>query len=232
MKRAPTAPPTRSNHESSAVLARITGILERIDETTALLVIPGAREGFDTAHEVLLPAFLASALQPRVGQPVTLHTIQSLESPDQGASFVPRLIGFSHPDERRFFETLTTVKGVGTKKALKALAAPAADVALAITRRDAAALARLPGIGKRLAETIIAELHGRVEAFAGGAVVEAKPGTTPRDAMREPFDRAVAALVRLGETPAEAERLVRRAMDSDQAPATADELVAAALSAR
>lgn len=215
------------------MLSRITGILERIDESTAVLVIPGAQAGFDCAYEVMLPAFLANSLIDRVGGAITLHTIQSIESPDQGASFVPRIIGFSAVPERRFFELLTTVKGVGTKKALKALAAPIGEVARAITLRDAAALARLPGIGKRLAETIIAELHGKVEAFAGEAIMEGKPGKAgAASATKEPFARAVAALVRLGETPGDADRLVRRAIEADAALSTADELVSAALAAR
>jgi Holliday junction DNA helicase RuvA len=211
------------------MLARITGHLESIRESTALLAVPGAQPGFDAAYEVMLPAFLAEALAARVGSTVTLHTIQSFESPDQGASFVPRLIGFRAPEERRFFEILTTVKGVGTKKALKALAAPIADVARAITLRDAAALARLPGIGKRLAETIIAELHGRVEAFAGEAIMEGKPAVS---GAGEVFHSAVAALVRLGETPITADGLVRRAIEQDATLSTADELVAASLAAR
>lgn len=215
------------------MLARLTGILERIDEATALLVLPGPQPGFDSAYEVMIPAFLAESLQPRLGSAVTLHTIQSIESPDQGASFVPRIIGFSAPTERRFFELLTTVKGVGTKKALRALAAPVGEVARAITLRDASALARLPGIGKRLAETIIAELHGKVEVFAGESLMEGKPSAAGIPAAAsDAFHRAVAALVRLGETQAEADRLIRRALDSDAALATADELVAAALASR
>lgn len=216
------------------MLARITGILERIDESTAVVVIPGPQPGFDCAYEVMLPAFLAQSLIDQIGGAITLHTIQSIESPDQGASFVPRIIGFSATPERRFFELLTTVKGVGTKKALKALAAPINEVARAITLRDAAALARLPGIGKRLAETIIAELHGKVEAFAGEAIVEGKPsgGSGAPTRAQEPFGRAVAALVRLGESPFDADRMVRRALEGDAALVTADELVSAALASR
>lgn len=212
------------------MLARLTGILERVEAGIALVVIPGPQPGFESAYEVLVPAFLAQSLAEQAGQRVTLHTIQSIESPDQGASFVPRIIGFSAAPERRFFELLTTVKGVGTKKALRALAAPVGEVARAITLRDAAALARLPGIGKRLAETIIAELHGKVEAYAGAAIMEQKPGAAR--AEQEPLQRAIAALVRLGESPLEAERLVRRAMEGDAGLSTADELVAAALALR
>lgn len=213
------------------MLARITGILERIDEATAVVVVPGGKPGFDLAYEVMLPAFVAAALVERVGSAVTLHTIQSIESGDHGSSFTPRLIGFMSPDERRFFEAFTTVKGVGTKKALRALAAPAGEVARAITLRDAGALARLPGIGRRLAETIIAQLHGKVEAYAGSLSGPAVVAFGARP-VNESAARAVAALVKLGETPGEAERLVRGAQEAEPTIATADELVTAALSRR
>lgn len=217
------------------MLSRLCAILERVGDDGALLVLPGAHPGTSRAFDVLVPAYLREWLASREGQIVTLHTIQSLESPDGGSSFTPRLIGFSTPEERRFFDLLTTVKGVGTKKALKALASPVGDVARAITLRDAAALAKLPGIGKRLAETIIAELHGKVEAFASAMVDDPdRPGKGREAGLEsaEPFRRAVAALVRLGENEAEAQRLVRRAMEGDSSLTTADELVSAALSSR
>ena len=103
----------------------------------SVLVLPGSHAGTEQAYDVLVPAYLREGLASRAGGIVTLYTIQSFESPDGGSSFAPRLIGFTTPDERRFFELLTTVKGVGTKKALRALASPVGDVARAITLRDA-----------------------------------------------------------------------------------------------
>ncbi|MDX2114026.1 MAG: Holliday junction branch migration protein RuvA [Planctomycetota bacterium] len=217
------------------MLARISGILEQTAEGSILLSLPGAHPGTEQAFEILIPAFLVGQLRDREGQLVTLHTIQSLDSPDGGSSFTPRLIGFASPDERRFFELLTTVKGVGTKKALRSLVSPVSDVARAITLRDAAALGKLPGIGKRLAETIIAELHGKVEAFAGAASspgAAASGGPPPTGMLSDAARRAVAALVRLGESDAEADRLIRRALEASEAHASADELVAAALGSR
>lgn len=218
------------------MLSRLSAILERVDDDGALLVLPGAQAGTSQAFDVLVPAYLRPALEPKVGGLLTLYTIQSLESPDGGSSFTPRLIGFGTPEERRFFELLTTVKGVGTKKALRALAAPVGEVARAITLKDAGALSKLPGIGKRLAETVIAELHGKVEAFASAMVDDPDrgPGTATgaKSAATEPLRRAVAALVRLGESESEAQRLIRHAMEQEPGLSTADELVSAALSAR
>lgn len=219
------------------MLARISGTLDRIDGTTALIVLPGAKEGFETAYEVMLPAYLAERLGASVGSLVSLHTIQYLEQHAQGASFTPRIIGFASAEDRRFFALFTTVKGVGNKRALRALALPIAEVARAITLRDGAALQKLPEIGKRLAETMIVELHGKVAAFASesvmapGSSVEGKPGAMAGPGG-EPARRAAAALVRLGESEASADALVRRAFEADPELRSADELVAAALASR
>ncbi len=215
------------------MLARITGVLESVTETTALLAPPDS----GVAYELLLPRALAEDLADQVGALVTLHTLQHLESQGQGSSFIPRLIGFASRDDRRFFELLNTVKGVGAKKALRVMAAPPSHIARAIADRDVRALQELPEVGKRLAETIVAELSGKVEAFVrahepgargkGGAeAVEAKSG--PRAAAAQ----AIAALVTLGEARADAERMVRAALEADAGLETADALLAAAYAAR
>ena len=84
----------------------------------------------------------------------------------------PRLLGFLHDEDRAFFRQFLTVKGVGVRKALRALAAPVAKIASDIESGDATALAQLPGIGKRMAQQIVAELRGKVgvHAFAAADV--------------------------------------------------------------
>lgn len=210
------------------MITRITGILESIDANTAVI----APAGGATAYELMLPANTAHRLLTHLGQSVTFHTIEYLEQQAQGATLIPRLVGFASPDERRFFQLFTTVKGVGAKKALRAMAAPINEIAGAIARRDTATLKSLPEIGPRLAETIIAELRGKVEPFlisAGPAADRIVEATGPTGGSAE---RAVAALVRLGETREDAETLIRRAVQITGDAASADELVAAAFSAR
>lgn len=211
------------------MITRITGILESIDANTAVIAPPPGA----IAHELMLPANTAQHLLMRVGQSVTLHTIEYLEQQAQGATLIPRLVGFATTDERRFFQLFTTVKGVGAKKALRAMAVPIGEMAGAIASRDTAALKALPEIGPRLAETIVAELRGKVEPFliAGGAAAADRmvEGTSP---MGSAAERAIAALMRLGETRDDAETLIRRTVQVTGDAATADELVAAAFSAR
>jgi Holliday junction DNA helicase RuvA len=205
------------------MIARITGVLDSVGGLSAHLALSGG----EVVHEVMVPAYLAPSLLGRVGHSVTFHTLEYLESHNQGASFVPRLIGFERAVDREFFELLTTVKGIGNRKALRALAEEPRTIARAIASRDAKALQRLPEIGKRLAETVIAELVGKVDRFAepGGPLGEAKPPAAP---LAGPAEEAVAALIALGEHRPEAEARVRAAVERGRG-ASAEDLVAAAL---
>lgn len=208
------------------MIARLAGKLEQIDGLVGL--VRPADGGL--TYEVMLPGYLAEELMGRVGSVVTLDTLAYLDSPNQGVSFVPRLIGFGSRQDRRFFELFTTVKGLGMRKALRAMAREPALIARAISQRDAKALQQLPEIGKRLAETVIVELSGKVGAYlseAESVQLEAK-SMGSLAGLPPTAEDAVAALTHLGETRADAERLVRLAMGKDPTLATADEIVGAA----
>ena len=209
------------------MIERITGQLEAIHGAEAVLTTEGP---FDC--RVLLPAYLAARLSPEIGVTLTLHTHFYLEAQGQGTSFVPRLIGFGSPTERSFFEVFTTVKGVGARKAVRAMAAEPAEIARAIAGRDAKALVALPEIGKRLAETIIAELDGKVARFLSTDELDAALGSAvpSQPAAKEgPEAEAVAALVALGEAPDVAERMVASAAAAiEPKPASTAALIQAA----
>jgi len=207
------------------MIARITGRLESIDGTAALVSIGNGPH--ELAYEVLVPAIAAESLAERIGETIRLETMEYLEPVGNGSSFLPRLIGFRSTLEREFFDLLTTVKGLGIKKSLRAIAAPVDRIARAIEEKDGAFLRTLPEVGKRLAETMIAELTGKVERFAGEPSPDAAPsGRT--DAARQ----ALAALLHLGETRNDAEALIQRALATDATLATPDEVLALALSLR
>ena len=213
------------------MIAWVEGEIASVHENTVVLSTPHGM-----AWEVRVPTVVSDAMGARIGQRVRLQTFVSMEQQAQGTSFTPRIIGFESEAQRSFFERFTKVKGLGPKRALRAMAMPAGQIAAAIRARDTAALARLPEIGKRLAETIVAELHGKIDEFADAdaVITEGKPaagGGALNDAARQ----TVAALVRLGEQPANAEELVRRArgvLGKTADKASADELLAAAFALR
>ena len=160
-------------------------------------------------YELLTPAVDAPDLAAAVGQPITFHTIFYLGGDPTRGGLEPTLIGFLRPDDKRFFELFTTVKGIGPKKALKALAASVGEIAAAIEGRDTRFLVGLPEIGKRTAEQIVAELAGKAKSFAAAHLVEGK-GARPAARRDAAADDAVAALVALGEKRGDAEALLDR----------------------
>jgi hypothetical protein len=128
----------------------------------------------------MVPAADEPRLVPLIGHRVEFHALHYLESHGQGSSFVPRLIGFGSTEERAFFELLTTVKGLGMRKALRALRLPYQAVARAIAAEDLEVLTSLPEIGRRTAQTMVAELGGKVDRF-----LELKPDESAETAERD-----------------------------------------------
>ena len=216
------------------MITHLTGTLVAIEDGAAHV-----RSG-DLTYEVLVPAADAMALAARIGQPASFHTLHYLEGQGQGSSFWPRLIGFQSTADRAFFELFTTVKGIGNRKALRALQLPFGQVAEAIAARDHALLQSLPEIGKRTAETICVELKGKVDPFVRGIGAGARAGassTAPRGAITAEAKLLAAArdavevLVQLGHAKPAARDLVERVIAREDLPAdaTAEAIVERAL---
>ncbi len=207
------------------MIARITG---RLDGVTGLEAIVEA-DGLGLALAVAVPAYLAERLRERVGEAVTLHTLAYLEAQGPGGAMIPRLIGFASVGERQFFDLLTSVDGLGNRRALRAMAREPREIARAIAGSDAGWLQELPEVGKKTAAKIIFELKARVGPFLEAGDLPGASADRPRvPRVSEQIGAAIDALVALGETRADAERLVERAVSADPTLATADEIVAAA----
>lgn len=175
-------------------------------------------------YAVELPAFVWRALEEReIGEEVELETFYFVT---QNAP-IPRLIGFLREVERGFFEKLVTVPNVGPTTATKALIFSVSTIARWIEAGDTAQLGKLPSIGKRSAETIVAQLRGKVTEEAlladeGFDRPEPKPQSGPSDVARD----AAEALVALGYGRAEAERLVSQ-VEEESAPETVEDVIRA-----
>jgi len=185
------------------MIARVAGRLEEVTDASVLI-----DAGVGLWYEVLTPACDVERLGRRVGQEVVLHTIHYLEGDPSHGQVTPRLIGFLTETDRDFFKVFTTVKGIGARKALRALVRPVAEVAAAIQAKDTRLLKALPEIGPRTAERIVAELHGKVDQFAGER--HAEPSAEAE--MPAGAAEAVAVLVQLGERRVDALALVERAL--------------------
>lgn len=205
------------------MLARIAGQLVSVEGGRAQIGIG------PSVIDVLVPGSDLDALGRRIGQQVEFHTMLVLEGIGQGTSMVPRLLGFASAHDRAFFELFTTVKNIGHRKALRALQMPAAEIAAAIARRDTATLVSLPEIGKRTAETIIAELSGKVDAYLEGGGPISVPGDPAGSSMRAD---AIAMLVALGERAEAARQFVDLAMSRNPELDSPEDLLAHIMATR
>jgi len=160
---------------------------------------------------------------PPVGDQVTLITHLIVREDTQA------LYGFLHAGDRTLFRNLLKVNGVGARMALVILSGmDAQEFALCVRQEDTAALARLPGIGKKTAQRLVMELRDRVDAESPGSSVgtgSSPPSGDPRDST---LNDAVDALMALGYRPADANRMARAV---DDGAMTSEEIIRAALKA-
>lgn len=207
------------------MIAKVDGILEHVGPDRAMV-----RLGVGITLEVLLPAYTAARLGGSLDQPVTLHTLAFFEAESQGASMVPRLAGFATDHDRQFYTLFTTCKGIGRRRALRAMTLATNQIAAAIEDRDLPLLQTLPEIGKRTAETVVATLRGKVGHF-----IDAKPALS--ESASEGPDHgagstsslsreALNVLVQLGERRQDAAAWIDRAMSQDDPPTDVQSVIA------
>lgn len=155
---------------------------------------------------------------PRVGEKVTLHTHLVVREDEW------LLYGFAAPYDRRVFRKLLGATGVGPALALGMLSALTPErVVRAIREKDVATLTMVPRVGRKKAEQLILDLAEKLNDVAGSASGE--PSTRPEGAAA---DDAIRALVSLGYQSADAEKAVKKALESMDQP-SAPELIRAAL---
>lgn len=159
-----------------------------------------------------------------VGQIAELHTY--LQVKEDGIT----LFGFDSVKEKEIFLKLITVSGVGPKMGIGVLTSLSADeFAQAIATADVKRLSTVKGLGKKTAEKIVLELHGKISA----AEVMSASGDTPAAAETAPHrlsaadEEAVSALMGLGFTRTESTQAVKKARDLGAA--TVEEVIMKAL---
>jgi Holliday junction DNA helicase RuvA len=133
------------------------------------------------------------------------------------------LYGFLTLEEKRLFELLLSVTGVGPKIALAVLSGLAPEkFRKAILENDVSALTHISGIGKKTAQRIILEVKGKLgeDADLGGILGEEE---------RVHDSDVVHALVTLGCTLSQARNAARKARDEIPEGATVEEQLKIAL---
>lgn len=121
-------------------------------------------EAGGVGYAVMITAAAQRALPPLGATAFLLiHTHAVQDGPLQ-------LFGFAEEEERRLFETLLSVQGVGPKVAMAILSSlPTGELVRAIGASDLATLTRIRGIGRKTAERISVELRDKIGLLAGAA---------------------------------------------------------------
>jgi len=213
------------------MITYLRGRLARMDIAGPLveLDVHGVR------FEILVPIALWPELTALAGE----ADLAAGEGPELGLHIfyhvtannpTPVLVGFLRRAERDFFRKFTMVEGIGPAKAVKAMNVSVSTIARAIEQEDRAALARLPGIGPRSADKIIATLRGRVvaEAALQDAGVE-RPVEAAEFEEKRLLADAAEAIAGLGYGRAEARRWVEEAVRADPSLDSLDAVVMAVL---
>ena len=146
-----------------------------------------------------------------VGEIVELYTY--LQVKEDGVT----LFGFASTKEKELFLKVISVSGVGPKLGISILTGLSADeLAQAVLTADVKRLSAVKGLGKKTAEKIVLELHGKISAaeimsVSGDGVVSVAEIVAPISAADE---EAVAALMGLGFTKNESMQAVKRAREN------------------
>ncbi len=189
------------------MISYIEGKVHRFDRSEEIVVINAGGVGY----QIVVPQFVMSALSARptnVGDELGLEVYYHVTDRQPK----PVLVGFQRAHERAFFEQLIQVEGLGPVRAAKAMIFSVSTIAQAIEAEDLRVLQRMPGIGGRAAQKMVATLKGKVietamlrdEGYDAPVQVAVGAGTGR--------DEAVEVLVNLGYRQPEAERDVDEAL--------------------
>lgn len=203
------------------MIGRIRGTLIEKSPGQALVECSGL------GYEVDIPYTTFFHL-PDAGTEVTLHTHFAVREDAQS------LFGFASRLDRDLFRLLIKVNGVGPRLAVGILSGlDAQQFIRCVEARDANALVKLPGVGKKTAERLLIEMTDRIGQLEGQFVPMSSETTGSGAgadeapvAAHNPRDEAEAALIALGYKPQEATKAINKVAEKGMA---SEELIRLAL---
>lgn len=138
------------------------------------------------------------------------------------------LFGFAELAEKRLFEKLLTISGIGPKLAITVLSGISAERLVgAIRAGDYATLTKIPGIGKKTAERVVLELKDKLDDMQG--FHPDQPAAAP--SLGAVADDVLSALVNLGYPRPVAQKAVETAAKDPAVATDFEKLFRAAMSA-
>ncbi|MCK5077787.1 MAG: Holliday junction branch migration protein RuvA [Calditrichia bacterium] len=125
-----------------------------------------------------------------------------------------RLFGFYSIEEKKFFQKITNVSGIGPRTAIAMLSTfPAVDLMLIINTGNVQTLTKIPGIGKKTAQRILFELQEKFELEEG---IRAKSLTHTKSSEKgraNIIEDTVLGLMALGYRQKDVENVVYKALE-------------------
>ncbi|MBO6040007.1 MAG: Holliday junction branch migration protein RuvA [Oscillospiraceae bacterium] len=159
----------------------------------------------------------------------TLNTISKLKIGEKIRLYVAEAIGetnfdlygFAEKTEKRCFEMLLSVSGIGPKAALSILSYTSPEgLALSVMNNDVRSLTAAPGIGKKIAQRVILELKDKIAKEMSVEDVGLPTVSTPAAAENSNINDALTALTVLGYSSAEVAPILKQmdlnGMDAEQ----------------
>ena len=177
------------------MIVTLRGRITDIQDAYIILDVNGVGYGLNVTSSVLKN-------MPAVGQELLVYThLQVRED-------AMVLYGFSSWDERRLFQQIISVTGIGPKTGLGILSTVTPiEFVRAVEQRQLEVLTQIPGIGKKTAERLVLELKdkftGTVWEGTDEDIIPIAPGGILQDARD--------ALIALGYSASESEYMVQTA---------------------
>ena len=196
------------------MIGKLTGRLDSISDNGAIIDVGGVGYSVFTSSRTM--SQLGS-----IGEVVTV-LVETHVREDH-----IHLYAFYSDDEKRWFQTLQTVQGVGSKAALAILSAlTSEDIMNSLLSEDKTMFVRADGVGQKLATRIVSELKDKVDGFFAGNVDNIQTTTSPDNSL---IADAISAMVNLGFSRFEAQKAVSKASNYKANIETLDKLIAATL---
>jgi Holliday junction DNA helicase RuvA len=138
------------------------------------------------------------------------------------------LFAFAELAEKRLFEKLLTISGIGPKLAITVLSGISAERLVgAIRAGDHATLTKIPGIGKKTAERVVLELKDKLDNMSGFHPDQPAPALS----LGAVADDVLSAMTNLGYPRPAAQKAVEAAAKEPANTADFETLFRAAMSA-
>ena len=198
------------------MIAYLRGKVVYLTEETVVLDVNGV------GYEI----YCSGGAFRKIGNADTAELYTYLQVKEDGIT----LFGFASLKEKELFLKVLSVQGVGPKLGIAILTGLSADeFTLAVQTADVKRLSAVKGLGKKTAEKIVLELHGKISAaeVINASGDELSKTTEPQTKLTAIEEDAVAALMNLGFTKAESVNAVKKA--KSQGASGVEEMIMLAL---